>query len=81
MKHTPWIVEKFNGAWLVIDAAGFTVAELLRGKDNARLIAAAPDMLEACIYARDEMVVKTEGENYAYQALEAVIALATKESN
>ena len=36
--------------------------------------AAADDLLEACIYARDEMVVNTEGENGAYHALEAAIA-------
>ncbi len=41
--------------------------------------AAADALLEACIYARDEMVVKTEGENYAYQELESAIDLATKE--
>ena len=38
--------------------------------------AAAHDLLEACIYARDEMVVKTEGENGAYHCLEAAIAQA-----
>ncbi len=41
--------------------------------------AAADALLEACIYARDEMVVKTDGEKYAYQELEIAIDLATKE--
>jgi hypothetical protein len=43
--------------------------------------AAAPAMYEALIYARDEMVVKTDGEDGAYHAIEAALALADGESD
>jgi hypothetical protein len=38
-------------------------------------------MYEALIYARDEMVVKTDGEDGAYHAIEAALALADGESD
>ena len=46
---------------------------------NAALIAAAPDMYEALEYIHSELVVKTDGENYAYHMIEAALAKARGE--
>ena len=50
--HTPgpWFTETLSpiGHCAIVDADGFTIADPSpMGQDNARLIAAAPDMLEA----------------------------------
>ncbi len=52
IERTPWVVERFGGSWLIIDAGDYTcpelvewtVAELLHGKDNAYLMAAVPEL-------------------------------------
>lgn len=50
------------GAWLEVR------------KELAEVKAQRDRLLKACIFARNEMVVKTEGEHGAYQYLEEVIA-------
>jgi hypothetical protein len=80
LNNTLWsyeFIEDDIQEWWIYDSLGYLVATLSGDEANAQLIAAVPDLFEACIYARDEMVVKTEGENGAYMALEDAIALAT----
>jgi hypothetical protein len=48
----PWKIEPFAFGWRIVGASGEEVAEIARSlnpdhKANARLIAAAPEMLEA----------------------------------
>ena len=51
-----------------------------RDAANAALIAAAPDMYEALEYIHSELVVKTDGENYAYHMIEAALKKARGEA-
>jgi hypothetical protein len=60
MTHThtdaPWKIEPFAFGRRIVGASGEEVAEIARSlnpnhKANARLIAAAPEMLEACMVA------------------------------
>ena len=47
-KHTPWPWDTANDGRDVIQAAtGYTICEASGNADDARLIAAAPEMLEA----------------------------------
>lgn len=56
-KHTPgpWIAHSYVGAWCVIHSANGVfknIALVPGGEADARLIAAAPDLLEALLVAR-----------------------------
>lgn len=85
--HTPgpWFTEALStiGHCAIIDADGFTIANPSpMGMANARLIAAAPDMLEALQelvqYVRDEFACSHPLCEAADRA-SAAIAAATKD--
>jgi hypothetical protein len=96
--HTPapWHVEQLGDAFIIETPGGISgcpYAHLARvhmmttgvGKHNARLIAAAPDLLEACKYAfeclsRLEINTGDLGDQ-AYQTLQDAIAKATGETD
>lgn len=85
-QHTPgpWIIESGVGFYSIIcrDGGkydGATIAhEVCNGEANAQLIAAAPDLLEACKYAVRELGPESEGVCcwQAFDALQAAIAKA-----
>ena len=77
--HTPgpWFTETLSniGHCAIVDADGFTIADPSpMGQDNARLIAAAPDMLEAL-----QLIYANAGESpeWIRSRIDAVIARAT----
>jgi hypothetical protein len=51
-KHTPgpWVVDQESATATVRDSNGKSIARCYQGDDDARLIAAAPAMLEALRY-------------------------------
>ena len=77
--HTPgpWFTETLSpiGHCAIVDADGFTIADPSpMGQDNARLIAAAPDMLAAL-----QLIYANAGESpeWIRSRIDAVIARAT----
>lgn len=51
-----WHIEKFFKPWWVVrDSNGDIVVEVLDSLDNARLIAAAPQLLAECLRAEGEL--------------------------
>ena len=77
--HTPgpWFTEPLStiGHCAIVDAEGFTIANPSpMGQDNARLIAAAPDMLAAL-----QLIHANAGESpeWIRSRIDAVIARAT----
>ena len=101
MEHTQgnWVVQN----WLIVGDAGHEVAEVFpnevdedvdadgvskEAKANARLIAAAPDLLAACKYALDATYIDSDVVELALEALSSVrsflgqaIAKAEKKPN
>lgn len=90
MNHTPgpWVVFPFHdGSSISIESLKFgDIAEVVLCRDvavvtaNAHLIAAAPDLLEACIEARRRLMNVPEGvvpDGYMFSLLSAAIAKAT----
>ena len=78
--HTPgpWFTETLSpiGHCAIVDADGFTIADPSpMGQDNARLIAAAPDMLAAL-----QLIYANAGESpeWIRSRIDAVIARATE---
>ena len=79
--HTPgpWIAEKVGDRWMVSGEGGYLVcqATILPNKEmeeaNARLIAAAPEMLEACI-----LISRGGGDSDLLTAQEAARAAIAK---
>ena len=96
-KHTPgpWKRDE-RSRWLIVTDSGDQVA-VVRGGDNydpqdqpaddrARLIAAAPELLEACEYVADwiDRMAEDEepdGHDGAHTTLRAAIAKATGEAD
>ena len=82
MSHTPgpWTVEKGNNALTILAKNYYGVARTYgtgeEDKANARLIAAAPDML-AALKEADEIILKTTGKRSF--AVEIAIAKAIGE--
>lgn len=74
-KHTPgpWIVES-DGSMLEVweEETLYTVARVFRHEQNARLIAAAPELLEACL-----TLIQTDDLQAAIDKARAAIAKAT----
>ena len=60
---------------------GESIAEFINSEDRARLIAAAPELLEACKLARRHLLDTHEGLSTAYEACSAAIAKAEGKSN
>jgi len=83
----PWIIEEEDGLYIVQDAARemdpiYVDQQNDEREANARLIAAAPDLLAAAIEARlalSELLTTKDPVVYAYalKALDAAIAKAT----
>lgn len=81
-KHTPgpWTASgpHADGAWL-IDAGDFAVCDVPTGEANARLIAAAPDLLAAADAAHDwyySTAIDTPEGRAVMQALATAITRA-----
>ena len=58
MTHTPWNHDKAGNdadQWLIYDANGRTIGLSYHGEDNARLFAAAPDLLTALEKAANDL--------------------------
>lgn len=82
-KHTqgPWHIARFEASTVDIrDARGVTVAEVgdtsMEDEANARLIAAAPELLEALKAARDDL--RVAGFDATVSMLDEAIAKATR---
>lgn len=67
MEHTSWVAKEgphtdSPSDWFVVSEDGVTIALMVgaphtKWKEHARLISAAPDLLEACKAARTRLVV------------------------
>lgn len=77
--HTPgpWTTRRSEGLWRV-DAANDVIVADVYGKVDARLIAVAPDMLEALKAAR--VVCEAEGARATLVIVDAAIAKAEERS-
>ena len=77
VRHTPgpWFQSSYEGGWdCVREAGGQIVCKLVLNEPaNARLIAAAPDMLSALLYVRDMI---ESGQELGMSRIHAAIAQA-----
>jgi hypothetical protein len=79
-KHTPGPWEETNGRYLTITAHGKEIARMAAGTevlDNARLIAAAPDLHAACRPAplrQAAILFRANGMEDAASAIEKIAA-------